>query len=136
VRAVPRASNETKQGAQVLLVVDDDDDIRAMLVKALGMTYTVYEARDGEQARQLLEILPAVDGVVCDVMMPRMNGVTLAQLMHKMPRVAHVPILFLTAKGDPIDVIAGINAGARHYVTKPFKVADVIAKVKAMTKAR
>ena len=134
--AVPKASNESKQGAQVLLVVDDDDDIRAMLVKALGTTYTVYEARDGEQARQLLEILPAVDGMVCDVMMPRMNGVTLAQLMQKMPRTEKVPILFLTARGDPIDVIAGINAGARHYVTKPFKVADVIAKVKAMTKAR
>lgn len=120
----------------MLVVVDDDDDIRSMLVKALGTTYAVYEARDGDQARQLLEILPAVDGMVCDVMMPRMNGVTLAQLMHKMPKVAHVPILLLTAKGDPIDVIAGINAGARHYVTKPFQLADVIARVKAMTKAR
>jgi DNA-binding response OmpR family regulator len=44
-----------------------------------------------------------------------------------------VPILFLTAKAAPLDVIAGINAGARHYLTKPFKIADVIAKVKAMT---
>jgi DNA-binding response OmpR family regulator len=136
VPAPPKASNESRQGAQVLVVVDDDDDIRSMLVKALGTTYTIYEARDGDQARQLLEILPAVDGMVCDVMMPRMNGVTLAQLMHKMPKVAHVPILLLTAKGDPIDVIAGINAGARHYVTKPFQLADVIARVKAMTKAR
>jgi DNA-binding response OmpR family regulator len=44
-----------------------------------------------------------------------------------------VPILFLTAKGGAMDVVAGINAGARHYVTKPFKIADVVAKVASMT---
>jgi DNA-binding response OmpR family regulator len=46
-----------------------------------------------------------------------------------------LPILFLTAKGAPLDFVAGINAGARHYVTKPFKVADVVAKVKSMTRS-
>jgi DNA-binding response OmpR family regulator len=107
-----------------------------MLVKALGLTYTIYEARDGEEARQLLESLPVVDGLVCDVMMPRLDGLTLAKMTHKTPRLSRIPILFLTAKGSPIDVVAGINAGARHYVTKPFKVTEVIAKVKAMTKPK
>jgi DNA-binding response OmpR family regulator len=136
VAGFPKASTEPNKGAQVLVVVDDDDDIRTMLVKALGLSYTVYEARDGEQAQQLLEILPSVDGLVCDVMMPRMDGLTLAKAALKKPKLATMPILFLTAKGGPMDVIAGINAGGRHYVTKPFKVADVVAKVKAMTKAK
>lgn len=107
-----------------------------MLVKALGMTYTVYEARDGEEARQVLETLPDVAGLVCDIMMPRLDGLSLARVLKKTPRLARLPILFLTAKGNPVDVVAGINAGARHYVTKPFKVVDVIAKVKSMTKPK
>jgi DNA-binding response OmpR family regulator len=135
VADLPQPSTRLGAGAQVLVVVDDDSDIRAMLVKALGTTYTIYEARDGEEARQLLEALPQVDGLVCDVMMPRLDGLSLAKVMKKTAKLARLPILFLTAKGSPIDVVAGINAGARHYVTKPFKVVDVITKVKAMTKS-
>ncbi len=120
--------------APILVVADDDPDIRILLVKALGTTFTIYEARDGEEARQLLEELPVVDGLVSDVMMPRLDGVSLAKVLRKTPKLARLPVLFLTAKGSPLDVVAGINAGARHYVTKPFKIADVLAKVKAMTK--
>jgi DNA-binding response OmpR family regulator len=132
----PQPSAKPSDTAQVLVVADDDPDIRAMLVKALGLTYVVYEARDGEEARQVLEALPAVDGLVCDIMMPRLDGLSLARVLKKTAKLARLPILFLTAKGTPVDVVAGINAGARHYVTKPFKVVDVIAKVKTMTKAK
>lgn len=118
------------------MVVDDDPDIRAMLVKALGMTYTVYEARDGEEARGLLTTLPPPDALVCDIMMPRLDGLALAKILRKTPGFDRLPILFLTAKDSPLDLVAGINAGARHYVTKPFKVAEVVAKVKAMTRPR
>ena len=132
----PKPSAKPSDTAQTIVVADDDPDIRAMLVKALGLTYIVYEARDGEEARQLLEALPMVDGLVCDIMMPRLDGLSLAKVLKKMPSLARLPVLFLTAKGTPVDVVAGINAGARHYVTKPFKVVDVIAKVKSMTKAK
>ncbi len=130
----PKPAIKPNDSAQVIVVADDDNDIRGLLVKALGLTYTVYEAADGEQARQLLEALPSVDALVCDIMMPRLDGLTLARVLRKTPRLDRLPILFLTAKGTPLDVVAGINAGARHYVTKPFKVVDIIAKVKAMTK--
>jgi DNA-binding response OmpR family regulator len=136
VATLPNPSAKPSEGAQVLVVVDDDPDIRAMLVKALGLTYTIYEARDGEEARQLLEALPVADGLVCDIMMPRLDGLSLAKVLRKTTKLARLPILFLTAKGSPVDVITGINAGARHYVTKPFKVAEVVAKVKSMTKAK
>ena len=119
--------------APVLLVVDDDPAIRMMLVHALGKTYTIYEAHDGQQAREILDAIPAPDGIVCDVMMPRLDGVELAKLLRRDKVLQRIPILFLTAKGSTMDVIAGINAGARHYVTKPFKIAEVVAKVTAMT---
>jgi DNA-binding response OmpR family regulator len=132
--APPRPSVTPRADAPVIFVVDDDPDIRAMLVKALGGDFTIYEARDGEEARGLFEALPAPQGLVCDVMMPRLDGLQLAKLLKKKPGLERMPILFLTAKGAPLDLVAGINAGARHYVTKPFKVADVVAKVKAMTR--
>jgi DNA-binding response OmpR family regulator len=69
-------------------------------------------------------------------MMPRLDGVSLAKILRKTTRLARMPILFLTAKGSAVDVVAGINAGARHYVTKPFKVSDVVAKVTSMTRPK
>lgn len=120
--------------APTILVVDDDDDIRAMLVRALGTTYTVYEARDGIEARAVLDRIAAPDAIVTDVMMPRLDGIAFAKLVRQDAGLQRVPILFLTARGSPVDVITGINAGARHYVTKPFKIADVLAKVAAMTR--
>jgi DNA-binding response OmpR family regulator len=132
--APPRPSVTPRADAPVLFVVDDDPDIRAMLVKALGTDFTIYEARDGEEARGLFDALPPPQGLVCDVMMPRLDGLGLAKLLRKSPALERLPILFLTAKGAPLDLVAGINAGARHYVTKPFKVADVVAKVKSMTR--
>lgn len=119
--------------APVLVVVDDDPEIRAMLVHALGRTYTIYEAHDGQQAKDILDTIPTPDGIVCDVMMPRLDGVELAKILRKDRVLQRVPILFLTAKGGAMDVVAGINAGARHYVTKPFKIAEVLAKVASMT---
>jgi DNA-binding response OmpR family regulator len=130
---VPSPVASPGEGARVVVVVDDDSDIRAMLVRALGLTYTVYEARDGLEARELLDVLPAPDAIVCDIMMPRMDGLELAKSLRKDATLQRVPILFLTARGAALDVISGINAGARHYVTKPFKIAEVLAKVAAMT---
>jgi DNA-binding response OmpR family regulator len=132
----PRPSSVPSAAAPVLFVVDDDPDIRSMLVKALGTSFTIYEGRDGEEARGLFEVLPPPQGLVCDIMMPRLDGLGLAKILRKSPALERLPILFLTAKGAPLDLVAGINAGARHYVTKPFKVADVVAKVKLMTQLK
>jgi CheY-like chemotaxis protein len=130
-----KPTTKPSSDAPVVVVVDDDPDIRAMLVRALGTTYTLYEARDGEEARELLAAIAPPAALVCDVTMPRLDGLALAKALRKMPGLGRLPILFLTARAAPLDVIAGINAGARHYLTKPFKIADVMAKVKAMTGA-
>jgi DNA-binding response OmpR family regulator len=130
---IPAPVAMPSEGAKVVLVADDDPDIRALLVRALGATYTVYEARDGEEARQILQVIPLPDAFVCDIMMPKLDGIGLVKALRKEPSLSRMPVLFLTAKGGPLDVVSGINAGARHYVTKPFKISDVLAKVATMT---
>jgi DNA-binding response OmpR family regulator len=132
----PTPAVSPRDDAPVILVVDDDPDIRTMLLHALGKTYTIYTAGDGQEAKDVLDAIPAPDAIVCDVMMPRLDGVALAKSLRKDKDLQRVPILFLTAKDGAMDVVAGINAGARHYVTKPFKIAEVVSKVALMTKKR
>jgi DNA-binding response OmpR family regulator len=131
--AVPSPSVTPGDDAPVVMVVDDDAGIRTMIVRALGVTHTVYEATDGEEAHAMLQVIPTPDAIVCDVMMPRLDGLSLAKLLRKDALLKRVPILFLTARSSALDVVAGINAGARHYMTKPFKVAELLARVTAMT---
>ncbi len=133
IDVVPTPSVTPGDQAPVVMVIDDDSDIRNMLVRALGLTHTVYEASNGEEARTILETIPVPDAIICDVMMPQLDGLGLAKSLRQDNALKRVPILFLSAREGPLDVVAGINAGAKHYVTKPFKVADVVAKVKAMT---
>jgi DNA-binding response OmpR family regulator len=120
----------------VVLVVEDDAALRQMLVKLLGGKYTVFAASDGLEALDLLAQISVPDAVVLDVMMPRVDGLTLGRKLKADPRLSCVPILYLTAKNSALDVVAGINAGARHYVTKPFGTADLLAHLDHMVVRR
>jgi DNA-binding response OmpR family regulator len=73
---------------------------------------------------------PAPRLIVTDVMMPRLDGMQLVARLRAEPRLAAIPVIMLTAKGTPRDVIQGINSGVRHYITKPFKQDDLLSKVK------
>jgi DNA-binding response OmpR family regulator len=118
--------------APVVLVVEDEDELRVMLAKMLGATFTVYAASDGLAALDLLAQIPTPDAIVLDVMMPRLDGLAVGKSIKTDPRLERVPILYLTAKTGPYDIVAGINAGARHYLTKPFKMPDLLARLNAM----
>jgi CheY-like chemotaxis protein len=121
------ASKHMDPAAPVVLVADDDASIRAMIVRALGLTCTVYEAVDGQDAYDVLARIPPPACVVTDWMMPRMDGVELAKRIKADGK--KIPVIFLTAKDKPLDVVQGINAGARHYIAKPFKMKELIEKV-------
>jgi DNA-binding response OmpR family regulator len=136
VIVAPKPSAKPSDTAPVVVIVEDDPDVRALLVKALGKTFTVYEAGDGEEARLLFDAIPVPAALVCDIMMPKLDGFGLAKVLRKSPALNRMPILFLSAKGATRDIVAGINVGARHYVTKPFKIADILTKVKAMTQVK
>jgi CheY-like chemotaxis protein len=115
---------------KLVLVVDDDDAVRTLVARALALKgYDVIEAADGLKASEALGGKPLPDLVICDVMMPTIDGFTFVRLMKSRPELRSVPVIFLTAKGTPRDVAAGISAGAKHYVHKPFKLEDLLDKV-------
>jgi DNA-binding response OmpR family regulator len=116
---------------KLVVVVDDDRTVRTMVRQALETKgYEVAEASDGLQASELFKTLtrpPAL--LICDVMMPSMDGLDLAKIVRAKKELGAMPIIFLSAKTGALDVVKGIQAGARHYVTKPFSVKDLLAKV-------
>jgi CheY-like chemotaxis protein len=115
--------------AKVVMVVEDDAAIRDMLVRSLGSSYCVYESSDGQIALETLARMKPPDLIIMDVMMPRMDGWTLASKVKAESRLKNVPLIFLTGRDSPKDVVQGINAGARHYLTKPFKIQTLLEKV-------
>ena len=117
-----------------ILVVEDDEDLLRMMYRMLSTIADVAMAADGEHALQILKAGPAPDLVITDWMMPRKDGLTLVKDMKHDEKLSRVPAIILTAKSAPRDVIAGINSGARHYLTKPFKPDELISKVKKVLK--
>ena len=124
------APTPAPNGRPPILIVEDDDTLRRMLVRILSDLGNISEAREGGEALSLLARDPLPRIVVTDVMMPNVDGLELARRMKADPRTSRIPIVMLTAKQGSRDVIDGVNAGARVYVTKPFKVEDLLAKVK------
>jgi CheY-like chemotaxis protein len=123
------ASTHSDANAAVVLVVEDDVSIRAMIVRALGLSYTVFEADDGQTALEILAQIPPPACIVSDWMMPRIDGLELAKQVRADKNLKQTPLLLLTAKNHPLDVVKGINAGARHYLAKPFKMKELLDKV-------
>ena len=119
-----------------ILVVEDDADLLHMIKTMLQTIGEITLAKDGQEALDLLKNGFRPDVIVTDLMMPRMDGLTLAKTLKNDPNIGNIPLVMLTAKSGPMDMITGINAGARHYVTKPFKAADLIDKVKKALMSR
>jgi CheY-like chemotaxis protein len=115
---------------KLILVVEDDESVRKMLELALGSLYRVETCADGLAALRRIEADPTPDLMLCDVMMPGADGLTVARKAKASPKARSIPIVFLTARTTPKDVIQGIQAGARQYLTKPFKLDDLMQKVK------
>jgi DNA-binding response OmpR family regulator len=118
------------EGRPRILIVEDDQDLLRMMQRMLTAIAEVITASDGEQALKVLTAGPVPDLLITDWMMPRKDGLTLVKEMKQHERLKRVPVVILTAKTSPRDVIAGINSGARHYLTKPFKPDELIAKVR------
>lgn len=113
-----------------IVIAEDDPAIAAMLEKVLAPFYDVAVAHDGRRALEVAAQQPRPALLMLDVMMPLLDGHAVAAEVKKHPELKGIPIVFLTAKSGATDVIKGIQSGARHYITKPFKIDDVLAKVK------
>jgi DNA-binding response OmpR family regulator len=112
-----------------ILIVEDDPDIAQFLGRYLRQRYEVETAVDGVAGLAALLRPPPPDLVIADVMMPKMNGFTMITKMREQLTTARPPVIFITARDQPADVVKGIQAGARHYMTKPVRLDDLDKKV-------
>ena len=115
-----------------VLVVDDDDDIvRVVRINLELEGFDVDTAGDGQEALERALAIPP-DIVLLDIMMPRMDGLTALRKMRSQPSLASTSIVLLTARGLTEDRVNGLELGADDYVTKPFDVVELVARVKAV----
>ena len=115
-----------------VLVIEDEAPLRATLRRILSAeNYRVVSAADGDEGiRCVLEHQP--DLVICDILMPGTDGFGVLAALRSRPETAAVPFIFLTASADKEDLARGLQKGANEYVTKPFKIADLLAAVKRL----
>ena len=118
-------------GQKRILVVDDEQDLCEIL--CYNLTAAGYQAEAAYSAEEALaENVSQYNLLLLDVMMPGMSGFELAQQLKSNEATAKIPIIFLTAKDTEDDTLQGFGLGADDYVTKPFSVREVVARVKAV----
>ncbi|AMR33985.1 hypothetical protein A0256_22315 [Mucilaginibacter sp. PAMC 26640] len=106
--------------SKTLLIIEDNDDIRDNVVEILGLAgFNVYEASNGKAGLHLAK-QHKPDLILCDIMMPELDGYMVLNLLHENPETARIPFIFLTARAEPLDLRKGIEMGADDYLTKPF----------------
>ena len=117
-----------------ILLAEDEIDLSNAIKKALTISgYDVDTAHDGQEAFELIK-LNEYDGVVMDIMMPKFTGLEVTKMVRELGK--SVPILILTALSNVDDKVNGLEAGADDYLTKPFIVKELIARVKALTRRK
>lgn len=117
-----------------LLLAEDEKELSDALVAILKhANYTVDAVYDGEEALDYLDT-GVYDGVILDIMMPKKDGITVLKTARS--RGMTLPILLLTAKSEIDDKVLGLDAGADDYLTKPFSMKELLARIRVMTRRR
>lgn len=141
VRLLKENDSETDVEAEydennpVLLIVEDDTDVRNYLVDSFRQSAKVLSASDGEDGLRLIKD-NKVDLVLTDVMLPVMDGLKLCKAIKQNIRTSHIPVIMLTAKTNQQDQMEGLTVGADDYVYKPFNISILKMKVHNMLKSR
>jgi len=116
---------------KTILVVDDEKNIRDLLVFNLqNEGYNTLEAEDGLQAVDIA-LKESPDLILLDVMLPKLDGKSVCKKLRYSLNMSNIPILMISAKDTETDKIVGLEIGADDYITKPFQIREVIARVKA-----
>ncbi len=116
---------------KTILIIEDQPDMRGNLGIILKMEgYQVLSAANGREGLQAAQ-QHRPDLVICDVMMPELDGHEVLKALRDDPTTAHLPFIFLTARGEKRDLRTGMNLGADDYLTKPVNASDLIAAVEA-----
>lgn len=113
-----------------ILVADDDKEIReAIKIYLTNEQMKVLTACDGQEALKVLEANPDIHLIIMDLMMPKMDGI---QAILQIRKEKEIPIIVLSAKSEDKDVVLGLNIGADDYITKPFNILELKARIKAI----
>jgi two-component system response regulator RegX3 len=118
--------------ATVLLVEDEDSFVEALTVGLKREGFRVHTAHDGAEALELFDVVKP-DLVLLDVMLPKISGVDVCR---ELRRRSTVPIIMVTAKGSEIDTVVGLEVGADDYVTKPYRLRELVARMRAVLRRR
>jgi two-component system, OmpR family, alkaline phosphatase synthesis response regulator PhoP len=115
----------------LILVIEDEDQIRLNIQEILVLgDFDVITAPDGVKGLSLARIkLPSL--IICDIMMPGMDGLQVLENLRNDSKTANIPLIFLTAKSERDDLRQGMNLGADDYITKPFEPREILEAVKA-----
>jgi len=124
-----------KQQARILIVEDEPAIAELIAVNLRHNGFQPVWAEDGDAAQREIEaVLP--DAILLDWMLPGQAGIDLARKWRREARTKGVPILMLTARGDEPDKVAGLDAGADDYITKPFSTQEMLARIRAVLRRR
>ncbi len=128
----PEESDAVKE---VVLVVEDNSDMRAFIKENLENDFRVIESKNGDEGvKKALNYIP--DLIITDVMMPAMNGFELTSRLKKDNKTSHIPIIMLTAKADEESKLKGLDTGVDDYLIKPFSTKELQARVNNLIKLR
>jgi|WetSurMetagenome_2_1015567.scaffolds.fasta_scaffold01530_8 signal transduction histidine kinase/DNA-binding response OmpR family regulator/ligand-binding sensor domain-containing protein len=120
-----------KENVKCMLIVEDNQELRVFIKQIFDKKFQVIEASNGEEGFEIaIKRLP--DIILTDIMMPIKDGITMLQDLRNDIRTSHIPAIVLTAKSDLNNVIIGIQTGADDYITKPFSITYLQAKIEAI----
>lgn len=132
---VDKGLSRTRSKLPVLLIVDDNPDIRSFIKRGLGEEYYIYEAEDGEKGFELAKrVVPNI--IITDLMMPIMDGIEFCNTLKATQETSHIPVVMLTAKTSQEWEIEGLKTGADAYIRKPFDMELLELKLKNILKYR
>ena len=121
---------------ETILIVEDEPDIVELLRYNLGRDgYTVLEATTGEAALELIRA-KSPDLVLLDLMLPKIDGLEVCRRVRSSESNRNTPIIMLTAKGEEVDIVTGLELGADDYVTKPFSPRVLLSRVRAVLRRK
>lgn len=121
--------------ARVLIVEDEPHIVLSLELVLQRAGYDTAVAVDGDEALALLRAQP-IDVVLLDVMLPRRSGYDVCRLMKADPALRAIPVVMLSARGQAVEVLKGLELGAAAYVTKPFGNAEILEAVRGVLAAR